>query len=82
MKQRCLYLLITLCIIQFMPRAEEKSLEDQIAETRDLLEQEKITNVELKAQLEAREAEAGTLRQKLSEIEDKIATLKKEHGLN
>ena len=82
MKQRCLYLLVFLSIIQFAPCAEEKSLEDQIADAKEQLEQEKITNVELKAQLAARETEAGTLRQKLSEIEDKITELKKEHGLN
>lgn len=82
MKQRCLYLLVFLSIIQFAPHAEEKSLEDQISEAKEQLEQEKITNVELKAQLAAREAEAGTLRQKISEVEDKIAALKKEHGLD
>ena len=82
MKQRCIYLLVFLSIIQFAPRAEEKSLEDQIADAKEQLEQEKITNVELKAQLAAREAEAGTLRQKLGEIEGKIAALKKENGLD
>lgn len=82
MKKRFLYLYIFLCFIQFPLQADDKSLEDQIAEAKDMLEQEKISNVELKAELAARESEAGTLKQKLGEIEDKIEALKKEHGLD
>lgn len=81
MKQLFLYLFIFLCFTHFPAQAEDKSLEDQIAEAKELLEQVKITNVELKAEIAAREAETVTLKQKLREIEDKIAALKKEHGL-
>lgn len=82
MKQRLFYLYIFLCLVQFPLQAADKSLEDQVAEVKEMLEQEKITNVELKAELAARETEAGTLKQKLSKIENRIETLKKEHGLN
>ena len=82
MKRRFLFLYIILCLIQSPVQGNDKSLEDQINEAKEMLEQEKITNVELKAELAARETEAGALKQKLREIEDKIDTLKKEHGLN
>lgn len=82
MKKHFLYLSLFLCFVQFPLQADDKSLEDQITEAKEMLEQEKISNVELKAELAARESEAGTLKQKLKEIEDKIEALKKEHGLN
>jgi septal ring factor EnvC (AmiA/AmiB activator) len=81
MKKHFPCLFIFLCLIQSPIQAEDKSLEDQIAEAKELLEQEKIISVELKAEIAARETEAETLKQKLKEIEDKIEALKKEHGL-
>jgi hypothetical protein len=62
--------------------AVDKSLENQITEVKELLEQEKIKNVELKAAISARESEAIGLRQKLMSIEDQIKALKKEHSIN
>lgn len=81
MNKRFLSLYIFLCFVQFPLQAADKSLEDQITEAKEMLEQEKVLNIELKAELAARDTDAGTLKKKLKEIEDKIEAMKKEHGL-
>ena len=62
--------------------AEEKSLEQQIADTRQQMAVEQQINIELKAKLVTKETEVTDLKQKLKEIEEQIETLKKEHKLN
>ena len=54
MKKYFSSLIIFLCLTQLTVQAEDKSLEDQIAEVKELVEQEKINNVELKAKIAAR----------------------------
>jgi hypothetical protein len=82
MRKHFFYFFIFLCMHTLPIMAVDKSLENQITEVKELLEQEKIKNIELKAAISARESEAIGLRQELMSIEDQIKALKKEHSIN
>ena len=77
---------ILLCVALFcaMPlwlMAEEGSLEKQVAAVKADIAAAQQINIELKAQLVAKETEAADLKVKLKQIEDQIDALKKEQHL-
>ena len=81
MKKTALYLFILINSFSALVFAEETGIKDQIEEVKIMIEREQLVNIELKAELAAREAEVSELKLKLREIEDKIEALKREHNL-
>jgi len=61
--------------------AEGVSLEEQVAAAKADIAVAQQVNIELKAQLAAKETEASALKVKLKQIDDQINALKKEQHL-
>lgn len=76
----CFFILTS--VLPLPVTAEEHSLQDQIEEVKIMIEREQIVNIELKAELAARETEVDELKTKLKSLEDSIEALKQEHNLS
>ena len=75
--------LITPLLILVMPvsaGADSPDVEQQLAEVKAKIEQERVINAELKERLAVRETEMDELKSQLKQIEDQIAALKTEHN--
>lgn len=80
MNKKALCLIALLNIFPVLSYAEEKSVQDQLNETKSQLEREQTSNNELKEQLTAKEGEVTSLKEKIKELEEKVANMKKESG--
>ena len=76
-----LLIVLLISLLSVSTQAVDKSLVDQIAEVKAMIEQETVLNTELKAKLATKETEISELKLKLKEIEDMIAGLKQKHNL-
>ena len=69
------------CLVPLLLMAEGVSLEEQVAAAKADIAVAQQVNIELKAQLAAKETEASALKVKLKQIDDQINALKKEQHL-
>jgi predicted nuclease with TOPRIM domain len=81
MNKKILTLVVMLSIFPGIAHAEEKSLADQVAEAKTNLQQEQALNTELKAKFSEKEKEITMLKQRARTLDEEIAALKEEHGL-
>ena len=72
MNIKCLYLVILLGFFSAAAYAEEKSIQDQITEVKEMIKTREQTNQQLKDDIAARDQEVAELKQKIKELEEKI----------
>ncbi len=78
MIKQALLFIILLGVFPALSHAVEMSLEDQLAEAKQQLQQESLLNEELKTKIASREEKIASLRERAKTLEEEVEKLKGE----